>query len=94
MISLNNVTTQNTYVDANTRLQPETGFLHLTVTGAAIFWQYQLPDGDWYPAEEVYQIPVQRGIKLDCRGFRCRSAVGGVPAQVTATMFTATDLPG
>ena len=94
MISLNNVTTQNAYADATTRLQPGTGFIHLTVTNAAIFWQYQLPDGDWYPAEEIFQTPVNRGLRINCRGFRCRSAVSGVAAQVTAVMLTATDLPG
>ena len=94
MIALNNYTTQDGYTATGTKLQPLTTRVNLEVFNAAIFYQlaYNLASGDWQ--DEVFAAPGRQSLDEDCAGIRVRSAVAGVPAQVTAKLKTKADMGG
>ena len=96
MISpLQNVTTLDSYDPSTTVTGPGIVRVNVQVNNAAIL--YQLldrgpPGGVWGPAE-VFLLPGQYSFARACGGFRCRSALQGTPAQVSAELITREQLP-
>jgi len=89
--ALNNVTTADAYTAGNTLAGlPFPSRILLDVTNAAIYWQLQQSsspsamntEGTW--GNEVFMLPGSRSLfRAGVRGIRVRSALAGVPAQVT-----------
>jgi hypothetical protein len=90
MYALNNVTTEDEFTSANTLECPGTRELNITVGNKAIFIQYafrvqgytgmSIP---WSPDNGLYIPPGFHTRAYNVDGVRVRSAVAGVPAQVT-----------
>lgn len=90
MYALNNVTTEDTYTDANTLNCPGTTELDITVGNSAIFLQYAFREHGfsgtsltWSPENGVFFPPGFHIRGRNVNAVRIRSAVIGVPAQVT-----------
>ena len=90
MYALNNVTTGDEYTDDNTLECPGTVELNITVGNKAIYIQFAFrvqgftgSSLQWTPVNGLYLPPAfyTRGYNVD--GVRVKSAVPGVPAQVT-----------
>jgi hypothetical protein len=89
--ALNNATTADTYTPANTLQNlPFPTRVNIDVSNAAIYWQLQRAagatglstEGTWQ--QEVFMTAGSRSLyRSGIRGVRVRSAVAGVPAQVT-----------
>jgi hypothetical protein len=91
---LNNVTTQDNYADATSLIGQGLVRVNLIVANASIL--YELADR-WPPGsewgEEKFLPPGMFSLERDCQGVRVRSAVAGVPAQVTVDALTDSELP-
>lgn len=87
LAALNNVTTANAYTDAATMSCPGATKLNITVANAAIYIQTAADTGlhsslgSWGP--ELYMSPRLENKVGSFAAVRVRSAVAGVPAQVT-----------
>jgi hypothetical protein len=93
--ALNNVTTQDGYVAANTLEQPGTVRVNLDITGASVYVLLGKGDsgGISYTDPELFRTPGKYSLDRSCSALKVRSAVAGTPAQVTAELLTASDLP-
>jgi hypothetical protein len=91
VISLNNVTTADAYSGANTRLQPLTERLDLQVYNKAVYLQVCDDQGN-FGTDETFFTPGKYSLEWRCGGARVRSAAVAVPAQVTFTLLTGSDL--
>jgi hypothetical protein len=92
--SLDNVTTANAYTATNELRRRRIVRVNFQVSNAAIF--YQLGQGwpgvRWGPSEVRLQ-PKDASLDRACTGVRVRSAVAGLPAQVTVEVITEHELP-
>lgn len=92
---LNNVTTADSYTDANTSvMDPPREAPTMVVTGQSVYYQVFVDDGlrgsGGQPLPEAFAPPGRYSFDATdfipsgkCRGIRVRSAVTGTPAQVT-----------
>lgn len=80
---LNNVTSADAYSNANTLLAPGSRRLRMDVFTAAIYYQLGIgwPNPTW--GAETFFAPARAGLNYTFDAIRIRSAVAGVPAQVT-----------
>jgi hypothetical protein len=90
---LNNATTQDRYDDARTVVAPTAVLWDIDVANAAVYYEFGegFPDVKWRP--EVFQPPGFRSLTRRADAMRVRSAVAGVPAQVTIVGLTPGEVP-
>lgn len=96
MLSFRLVTTQNGYIPAATieSTTPGGGAVCIvSVVNAGVFAQFKSAPGDQFPhkggldwGEEIYMAPQARRM-VNVAGVRFRSAIAGVPAQVSAELY-------
>jgi hypothetical protein len=89
--ALNNIMSPDAYTAASTMTNlPFPSRVNIDVSGAAVYWQLQQAtspsglntEGTWQ--QEVFMTPGSRTLfRSGVRGVRVRSAVAGIPAQVT-----------
>jgi hypothetical protein len=93
MDSLNNYTTTDAYSIVNGLvLQPGTVRLDLFIYNAAVYFQLWDDTQRGFQPNETFMAPGERSFSWHCGGVRFRSAVAGVPAQVTAVVLNAQDI--
>lgn len=95
-LQLNNVTTSDDYSDANSISDFEAQLLEIDVNNAAVVAQLKRYDqtgknNDLNFGEEFLIQPVVGKQYANCSGFRVKSAVAGVPAQVSARLYLPSD---
>jgi len=91
--ALNNITTGNDYTAASTVQQPGAVRVNMDITGAAVFVSLGKGDSAGVAFDaEVYRTPGKYSLDRRCAAAKVRSAVAGVPAQVTLELLTREDL--
>lgn len=83
MSSLNNVTTSDGYTGQTTLEAPGTGRVTMHVRNAAVYYSLARGFGASLWGDDIFCPPGSWSGDRDCDGVRVRSAVPGVPAQVT-----------
>jgi hypothetical protein len=90
---LNNVTTTDKYTGAATLACAGSARINLDVLNAAVYFQlgHGTPGIAWESAE-VFMPPAFRSLDRACDAVRVRSALAGIPAQVTIHAATKAEI--